>query len=324
MPDAILTGLDTHPRHPFPFLWADNVELLTLCSMDGQFSRGQLEESAQEGGELQIDNDAEEHAATSSEEADDAVSKRWDDIKARLRQRQASYPVWPFEMDGNVLRRTFDPADAGHRLYAALLVASCLRLCSKTRSAEVTTAFEEISCLLLRQTLPAGWEVRAFGAHQQFAQGYQGKLYEKLQQLAQDVQGKLHKNEDAFDTRNTGDGSIDLAAWLNLGDQRGNIPVILAQCACSPTDWEYKQLQVTGAATESLIRIDHPPAAYCFVPHDLYKSDQHWDRSEHVHRVVLIDRKRLLHLATSGNALDNMPMWSFVQEAADLRYNVNA
>lgn len=321
MSEPIFVGLDKHPRHSFIFLWADYVELLTLCSLDRTFSRGQLEESMQEGGDLQIDNASEMVGVESSEEADDAIAKRWDDIKKRFQHRKSSYAVWPFELDGNVLRSTYDSENSGHQLYAALLIASSLRLCAKTRSGEVTTAFEEISCLLLRRSLPTAWEVRSFGAHQTFAQGYQGKIYSKLQQLAEDVRGKLIKDEVTYDARNTGDGSIDLAAWLSIGDRRGNIPVILAQCACSPTDWEYKQLQVTSAATESLIHIDHPAAAYCFVPHDLAQSDAYWDRSAHVHRVVLIDRKRLLHLAANSNALADLPQWPFVKEVTELRYD---
>ena len=32
MPEPLLLALDTLPRHAYPFLWADYVELLCLCS----------------------------------------------------------------------------------------------------------------------------------------------------------------------------------------------------------------------------------------------------------------------------------------------------
>lgn len=337
MADPILVNLGTHPRHPYPFLWADYIELITLCSRDGQFSRGALAEADQEGGDLQQEGAEEnenpeetegpestEKGKLSAVKRDDTISLRWDEIKRRLQQRSETYAYWPFELRGNVLVRRFNPANPGHRLYAALLIASSYRLCHDKRAGEVAAALEEVAVLLMQNMLGKGWTVKPFGAHQSIAVGYTGTLRSKLEKLAQDVHGVLMKSEDDYDKSDTGDGGLDVVAWDSLGDSRGHFPVIFAQCGCSPTDWEHKQLSVTPAAVEAHIKTQHPAAAWYVTPHDLSQSNNKWDRGSHVVNVVLLDRKRLLHLVQRHELDPIIPTWPFVSEAANLGYSLTA
>ena len=325
MADPILTDLHKSPRHAYPFLWADYVELLALCSQDGRYSRANLEETDQEGSDLQRDGDDEELAQKiSQEEQDDAVSQRWDDIRPRLVQRSKTYAYWPFELKGNVLYRRFEPNDPGHRLYAALLIAASYRLCHDRRAREVDAAFEEMTYLLMQNMLGIGWNVKPFGAHQAIAVGYNGTLRQKLEQLAPDVHGKLMKEADDYDPRDTGDGGLDVVAWDSLGDSRGHMPVIFAQCGCSPTDWEHKQLSVSPASVEAHIKTQHPGAAWYISPQDLCLGESKWDRSAHVVNVVLLDRRRLLFLAKRHGLEAHVPVWPFVTEAAALNYKLTA
>ena len=315
---ALLADIGKVPRHAYSFLWADYVELVCLCSRNGLVSKGNMDATAQEANDTQIDSD--EDAQTDredSEEMDDRVSRRWGDLHSRLTARSQQYQDWPFILEKNVVRLRFDEKNPRHRLYVALLVASSLRLCDEQRTHEVTSAFEEISYHWLQGSLSPLWEVRPFGAHQTLSNAYtESTLLGKLKALAVDIQARLQKSDEMFDPRNTGDGGIDLVAWLNMGDKRGNMPVIFGQCACSPTDWEDKQLDVTPAATEALISPQHPGAAYCFVPHDLSANERMWDRAEHVKRTVLVDRRRLFSLFEKLNAFNGLPTWPFVDEAA--------
>jgi hypothetical protein len=321
MPDSLLPTLDKLPRHAYTFLWADYVELLCLCNSNGLVSRGNLQAQVQESEDTQNDfTEAEEdgdedHLTDAGETLHDKVSARWDDIHARLSTRELTFPGWPFKLEPNVLRSRFSPQNEAHRLYVALLIASSLRLCHPSRCPEVTAAFEDISFQWLRHSLTQLWDVRMFGAHQTMSGTYQGTLHQKFQALANDIQGKLVKDPSDYDSRNTGDGRIDLVAWQKMGDQRGNIPIIFGQCACSPTDWESKQLDVTPAAIEAHIYAQHPGAAFCFVPHDLSASDRKWQRAHEVKRTVLIDRFRLLHLFQTLDSWKVLPKWSFVDEA---------
>ena len=329
MPEPLFISLDVLPRHSYPFLWADYVELLCLCSKNGIVAKGNLQAQQQEAEDLQTDAGEDEQNAMEDDSSiadvdvdrsdgeilDDRVARRWDDIKKRLQARFSSFPGWPFELDGEVLRTKFDAENAEQRLYVSLLIASSLRLCHDERSPEVTSAFEEISYYWLRKSVTELWRVRPFGAHQTLPDAYIGTLRAKLEALAEDINGTLVKPATDYDPRNTGDGGIDLVAWQDMGDKRGNMPVIFGQCACSPTDWESKQLDVTPASTEAHIFTQHPGAAYCFVPHDLSMNDKSWERSAHVKRTVIVDRRRLLNLFSVLKASDQLPNWPFVLEA---------
>ena len=317
MPEPLFKALDVVPRHAYPFLWADYVELLCLCSRNGTVSKGNLQAQSQEALDVQADADDDGSTDEASAELDDRVAAKWCDIQGRLQVRAASWQTyWPFALSGAVLRSKFDSAKAEHRLYVALLVASSLRLCSATRSGEVTSAFEEISYHWLRRSLNPLWEVRPFAAHQTLSGAYTGSLGAKMQSLAADISAVLIKPADSYDPGNSGDAGIDLVAWQRLGDRRGNLPVIFGQCACSPTDWESKQLDVTPTATEAYLLPQHPAAAYCFVPHDLSLSDTAWQRTTHVKRTVLIDRLRILNMFESTQDWASLPTWPFVGEPA--------
>lgn len=322
MAEPILVDLHRKPRQAYPFLWADYVELLALCSQDGRYSRGNLEEGSQEGGDLESAED--EPGPTDSEQQDDAISQRWDDIKPRLNYRAKHFAYWPFELKGNVLLRRFDQNNPGHRLYATLLIGASYRLCHDKRGHEVGAALEELTYIIMSNMLGSGWIVKPFGAHQTIANGYAGTLRAKFEALANDVHARLMKDADDYDPHDTGDGGLDVVAWNALGDSRGHMPVIFAQCGCSPTDWEHKQLSVTTAAIEAHIKPQHSAAAWYVSPQDLCSSDCKWDRAAHVANVVLLDRRRLLHLAKQYNVVDAIPAWAFTAEAASLNHKLTA
>jgi len=320
MSETLFLALDKPPRYPYNFLWADYVELLCLCSKNGFIAKGNLQAQQQEAEDVQDDSEFESDLdeVELGAVADDRTTRLWEDVKKRLLMRSKSFPGWPFKLDGDVLRRQFNESCPNQRLYVSLLIASSLRLCHLKRCQEVTQAFEQISYEWLRQSVTQRWQVRPFGAHQTLPNAYPGKLRAKLEALATDVAGRLLKDASDYDLKNSGDAGIDLVAWQEMGDARGNLAVIFGQCACSPSDWESKQLDVTPAAIEAHIHVNHPGAAYCFVPHDLYRNNTQWDRAAHVKRVVLIDRKRLLHLFNESKTSHELPNWPFVQEATQL------
>jgi hypothetical protein len=323
MADPILVDINKRPRQSYPFLWADYVELLALCSQDGRFSRGNLAETEQEINDLETDDNENDETKSQSEQ-DDAISQRWADIKPRLELRSKTFAYWPFELRGNVLHRCYDDTNPGHRLYVTLLIAASYRLCHEKRAGEVGAALEELAYLLMTKMLGKGWEVRPFGAHQSIAGGYAGTLRQKLEALAIDVHARLMKDEEDYSPSNTGDGGLDVVAWNTFGDNRGHMPVIFAQCGCSPTDWEHKQLSVTPAAIEAHITPQHPGEAWYVSPQDLYLSHNRWDREAHVAKVILLDRFRLLNLAKEHDLGTTIPAWPFASEAASLQYKLTA
>ncbi len=135
---ALLVDTSKVPRHGYSFLWADYVELMCLCSRNKMISKGNIDAQTQEAGDVQADSVEFGEEGEETEEMDDRVSRRWSDIHSRLTARSKQYVDWPFQLERNVLRSKFDKENPRHRLYAALLLASSLRLCIDNRRKEVT------------------------------------------------------------------------------------------------------------------------------------------------------------------------------------------
>lgn len=325
----ILRMLDKPPRESRGFLWADYAELRCLTSIDGYYGEGQVIDLETEP-ELHADDDTSDQDSGLSDESEenvesvseaDQASKRWSDIAKRLASRQHTMAgFWPFEFISGVLYKRFDESNSRHRLYITLLLASALRYCKKDRHAEIAASLEEIGYYLFKSIMPQGWQVKPFGAHQTISDGYEGKFADKLHALAKDVSAKFVAPASDFDTRNTGDGGLDVVAWHALGDSpRGYIPVAYAQCGCSPGDWEHKQFESSPVAMELKILPHHPASSYYIMPHDLRSLSGGWERGDHIGRVVLIDRMRILKLAEQYDLEKVLPQWGFVDEAANYK-----
>ena len=130
MPDPLFRAIDEMPRHAYPFLWADYVELLCLCSRNGSVSSGNLQALRQEAQDVQADDyddddhdEVEDGGDVEPAQLDDRVCTRWEDIRRRLQVRATAWQDWPFRLDGAVLTSQFDASNEGHRLYVALLIA---------------------------------------------------------------------------------------------------------------------------------------------------------------------------------------------------------
>lgn len=70
---AMLPDLSKVPRHAYSFLWADYVELLCLCGRNGLVSKGNIDASTQEAGDVQADSVGDPANEAQSEEVDDQV-----------------------------------------------------------------------------------------------------------------------------------------------------------------------------------------------------------------------------------------------------------
>ena len=113
---ALLADIGKVPRHAYPFLWADYVELLCLTSQNGLVSKGNLEAQTQEAADTQTDSDEDQTGSEESEELDDRISQRWADIHARLTARSKQYADWPFTLEKNLVRSRYEDKNPRHRL----------------------------------------------------------------------------------------------------------------------------------------------------------------------------------------------------------------
>lgn len=301
------------PRASHIFLWADYVELLCLTSIDKIYSNGNFKDPSEE------DNFSDEHLEISVNEdipdgysfeeidfedvgsinedltlhKDDKIERKWADISFKLNFRQKTLvDMWPFKFEDDVLTLNFDRKNPYHYIYVFLLMSSQLRMCNDKRRHALTGGFESLSFYLFRCLLPKGWMVEMTGA-----KASTGKIYPKLKLLSEKIRSKLVVEEDDYHPNDIGDGKLDLIAWHPMEDSRSFIPISIAQCGCSPTDWESKQLETSNSSLSTTFNFLHPPANYFFMPHDLMKSEEQWDRRSKIVQVVMVDRTRLLRLS---------------------------
>lgn len=297
---SFLIKLGDPPRINHIHVWADYIELLALTNEDKLYSAGALEDVLGEVEDLAIDQEKMDDDI--DDLLDNAINRRWADIKGCFKSRKQRFgDSWPFEIEDTVLkcRLDNDPENYKFKLYVALLIASCLRYVDRKIHAEITSNLELIGYHIFRKIMPEPWIVKPFGAHQQIADGYTGILFEKFKALASDLNATLILKEDELRPRDSGDGGIDLVAWLPMGDELGNIPVAFAQCGASLTDLFHKQFEASPANLNNKILPQHPGINYYFAPHDIRRANGTWDKKPA--EVIMIDRSRIIRLAMQYN-----------------------
>lgn len=322
----ILDSKMSRPTGSDLYIWCDYIELRCLVDKDRRLSRGRMQEllddTAQMYGE-QTDADVVNPSDPAPlPDDDDYDSDAFDDvltggghIGTRDEMRVAGWfrnlafrtkifgDAYPFKLsvDGQELEAL--KVDTPLRvLYVQMLMSASLRLVPKTRHDELTESFEETSHEIFRQLMPKGWEVHRFGA--KGASRYEGLLFDKLTALVKDLRGKLHLEAKDFKPNDRGDGGLDLVAWHPMaGDERDGLPIALAQCGCtSDSDgWSKKSLEASPAKLRPHVHLLHPWSTYYFMPHDLTEATGtqiDWQRRAKLTETVVIDRSRLIRLAT--------------------------
>ena len=326
MDELMLKKLGDVPRVSQTHVWADYIELLALIDQDGFYSSASLEDSLIETDDIAIDQEGLEELDSDNEgnEADAAIARRWADIRACFTSRAVRLgDDWPFKIEDTVLSRRIDLASASnkHKLYIGLLIASCLRYVEKDFYSPITSSLEFIGHYFFKKIMPDPWIVKPFAAHQKIADGYTGTLFNKFEKLAKDINAKLMLAPDSLDPRDTGDGGIDLVAWLPFDDKLGNIPVAFAQCGCSLTDLSHKEYEASPANLSSKIVPQHPGLNYYFAPHDLRRNNGMWNKLHG--QVILLDRCRIMKLANQFSVEDEVVDWPHISQIMNMRLNVN-
>lgn len=309
-----LIKLGDPPRMSNIHVWADYIELLALTNEDRLYSAGALEDVLGEIEDLAIDQEELDDGPL-----DDAISRRWADIKNCLISRKHRFgDSWPFEIDDTVLKCRLDktPDNYKFKLYIALLIASCLRYVEKKTYPEITSNLELIGYHIFRKMMPEPWIIKPFGANQQIGDGYKGILFEKFKSLSKDLNADLILKEGELRPGDSGDGGIDLVAWHPMGDTLGNIPIAFAQCGASLTDLFHKQFEAHPANLNNKILPQHPGMNYYFAPHDIRRANGIWDKKPA--QVIMIDRARIIGLAGRYNLSEKD-----IVDAPHIKYLIN-
>jgi len=345
----ILDAKMSRPNGSDLYIWCDYIELRCLVDKDRRLSRGRmlelLDDTAQMYGE-QTDADVVNPAGPEplpNSDADDpdaldGVLPGGVQVGTRDEMRVAGWfqnlafraktfgNAYPFKLSADGQELEALKVDTPLRvLYVQMLMSASLRLVPKTRHDELTESFEETSHEIFKQLMPMGWEVHRFGA--KGASRYEGLLFDKLKALVKDLRGQLHLKAKDFKPNDRGDGGLDLVAWHPMaGDERDGLPIALAQCGCtSDSDgWSKKSLEAAPAKLRPHIHLLHPWSTYYFMPHDLTEASGtqiDWQHRANLTETIVIDRSRLIRLATLYGSVDRcVTAKATVTEAVTLVY----
>lgn len=253
---------------------ADFAELLCLLNPDRTCSRETISDQIRDVGDGRIED------------------VELDDCFAHLAWRASAFEEhYPFTLNAERVITAPDDLSSPKRLYVLLLICSNLPFFDK-RDGSLTDVFERISLLALKGIFPTTATVRAFGKN---SSEYKGAKYERINQLAQDLGGAGGCKPDTFRLKDTGDGGIDLVAWLQLDEfEKRNMPTALAQCACSRNDWSGKQTEISQTRLGSYIHASSPWMEILFMPHSFRDNHGCWAVLGDIGMTIILDRLRII------------------------------
>lgn len=299
-------NLERLPGSPQLHRWADWAEL--LCIHEGGLTAPGLGTEIEKQKDfilIDTDDDIESDVALpeplknpfeTPAEFSDAVAQRASDTFAFIEARSNSYgDAYPFAFDATSTRLDLRPLTEARTLYLFLLVCSTFRYVDG-REVQTSLAgrFEWLSLQALRRQLPVRANVHLFGANPSPGAHYGTGVRARVRQLSADIREALLLDVDKEFDSESGDGGLDLVAWLDQEDAAPGIQIAFGQCACG-TEWIGKQHSSSMAAWNPFFRFTAAPLNYCFIPYDFRATDGDWYRRRSIQGSIMMDRRRLFN-----------------------------
>ena len=189
-----------------------------------------------------------------------------------------------------------------NKLYLSLLVSSKLDIFNSFRS-DLTTDFEKISYIVLKEFLPENAIVKEFGKNSQ----YQGNAISKIKQLADELNLHIDNYElNNVSERNMQERGLDIIGWIPFADKCGNKIVFLCQCTCGK---EYESKQHDTRRFENYLQFYKTnPQHTLFIPYSLINvREKKFYHSDLIEKDYLIfERKRILEYHNDSSFENSM------------------
>lgn len=255
---------------------ADFAELLCLVTPDRVLGDESLRDHIR-------DNDG----TLTDDELEDTIAQ----LQWRIDAFGASYP-FTIERGRHVLQ-AIDQLSVAQQLYVMLLLCANLPVIeNRVERATLPDAFERTALIALKRIWPDAANALAFGKNET---EYVGDKRARMTKLGLDIGARPGLQPNAFRERDTGDGGVDLVAWISLDRyENENIPSGLAQCACSREDWSKKQAEISVFGLGKLLSPTHPWMQLMFVPVSFRNNHGRWYVDAEVQSTVLLDRLRII------------------------------
>ena len=290
----------------------DHMELIAICSIDKKYSTDDLSDYLHDNNSF---NEKQYGNLDNEEEYPNRVS--YDEILRQVRirferRRDKWKPFWPFNLEISE-RGCCSLKFIEDHPYAITYVYFLLALYSKYihHPNIYRNEFERICFLLMLKLLPpnSGWVVKRTGTNVKSSESnaYAGNKIDKLKLIAKDLELSSPNFRRKLTT--SGDGGIDLIAFNKLYDDRGKIPAIFMQCACSADieELEHKTWDASYDKLNQLLHLDVKHEHFIFSPYDWF---DHLETDHFVipsNGAVVFDRHRILHYLVEQDVVFTFP-----------------
>jgi hypothetical protein len=281
------------------YRFADYIELKCLASLDGSYSHKEFIDDARQRtddlGEGDFEGNQNEKNLEKAEK-NDKWESRADDSFRIIESRIIQFgDLYPFYLTDNKKALKLKETLNDEKMYIFLLLCSDLKYTIKFKK-ELTSSFESISLGSMKKLFPNG-DIHLFGSSNTEdgeVEWASAKLWDKLVWLGGFLNEKLNITEEELLPYDKGDRGIDIVGKIPVGDGLTNMPILFAQCACSPKDWVTKQHTISYSAWKQLITLSTDPNYLMFIPQSYRDSKGDWHDKTKIHSTVLFDRQRIL------------------------------
>lgn len=205
-----------------------------------------------------------------------------------------------------------------NEFYIYLLIASKLNI-FKDFKAEITTEFERVSSVVLRNFLPSNAIIKEFGKNSE----YKGNAKNKIKALSQDLGLDNDNYElDSIPERNNQERGLDIIGWVPFEDNCMNKLVYLAQCACGKdTESKYHD---TRRFKNYLKFYKTKPQHLLFIPYSLINTRaQKFYGSDLIEDDFLIlERKRIVYLFNQEEIFQRLDSFEIVNNLIKFKEDI--
>lgn len=278
----------------------DHMELRAICHIDKAISTGDIldirnDDAAFDGTETAQDEDNPEIYPHTTSSNNMAVY-----IQQRLEHRRDKWgDIWPFDLEVSprgACTITFNSGHAGAILYTYFLLTLYAKYMPTATANHYRDLFEVFCYRLAKKLFPksGGWIVKQSGANANGATAYTGNKKQKLDAISADL--FLGNRPPLMLPGTSGDGGIDLVAFHQLHDNRGCLPVVFMQCACSCDidELESKTWDACHTRLKSHLNLDVMHECFLFSPYDWCDLIQPRRFAAPNNDAVIFDRCRIL------------------------------
>lgn len=264
------------PRDSDTHTIADFFEILCLTSIDKEISLDDMEDC--------LSDYSYNHIMNEDRKYDIAQQIKW--------RAEAFSNSYAFEQDRNSIKLSTD-LSPDKKIYLFLLLSANLPFITKPNQNIYAESFEDLSLLSLINMTGSKAENKRFAKNNN---DFIGTKAQRFNNLFNKIGSIGHCDEEHFRNRDSGDGGIDLVSWYKADEyENGNVMSILAQCACSRSEWSKKQSEVSYDSISNLAQNTNRWNSMLFTPICFRDNFGRWFIKSATHNNILFDRLRIIN-----------------------------